>query len=135
LASSPVDLRQVLRTDLDGNGTQETLLVAVHFQVTGFPDIRAGDYSMALILKEDGGVTPLVANYYTEDAAPASANRYGILAVLDLNGDGSMEILVRGLRYEGETTLAFAFDGSEVRPVLMQDCGGYKPAEAPPTPH
>jgi hypothetical protein len=134
LNSSPVELQQVLRADLLGDGGPETLLVASHFQVAGFPDIRAGDYTIVFLLKQDGGIAPLVANYHTEDFAPAAANRYRILAVLDLNGDGTMEVLVRGNRYEGESDLVFTFDGESANPVLLQDCGGYQPKIAPPAP-
>jgi hypothetical protein len=129
-------LLQTLRTDLDGDSQSEVLLVSYRFETEAVPQISAGDYSLVLLLDAAGGdetLVPLVADYYLENQAPAAANRYSIAGILDLNGDGRMEIVVRGLRYEGTTDAVFEWDGANAQPALVHDCGSYKSAKPVPS--
>ena len=50
-------------------------------------------------------------------------NEYTIDAVLDVDGDGKMEVVVGSSYYEGAETTIFTFDGTKPRKVLSVDCG------------
>lgn len=135
LADSAAQIHQTLRVDLDGNGGDEVLIAAAHFANRQLPVITAGDYSLIILrtVVSDTVVSiPLVENYYTTDESPAVANLYTVMAILDLNGDGRMEVVVRGERYEGQLTAVYEVEGTTSQPVLLSDHGS-TPA-TPPAP-
>ena len=45
------------------------------------------------------------------------------LAVLDLNGDGKLEVIVHSFYYEGGQTTIYRCDPDKVEPVLSVECG------------
>ena len=49
--------------------------------------------------------------------------RYRVLDVADLNGDGRMEVLVHAWYYEGAGVLVYTYDGSTLTEVLATGCG------------
>lgn len=122
-----VRLRQVIRTDLDGNGSDEVLIAAARYS-SDPPDSAAesGDYAVVLLRQiVDGAVTTsaLHEEYYKgarDDAAPAA---YEIAAIADLNGDGVMEVVVRGRYYEGEWADMFSYEGARFTKRLTCGCG------------
>jgi hypothetical protein len=140
LVDSPVQIHQTLRVDLDGNGTEEVMIAAAHFASRQLSVVTTGDYSLILLrtVVSDSVVSiPLVENYYVTNDAPAAANQYRIMAILDLNGDGQMEIVVRGERYEGQTTVVYEVADTTSQAVLISEAGVYpnnlayqKPAHA-----
>jgi hypothetical protein len=67
----------------------------------------------------DGEYHPKPRNPET-DGPP---NVYSLAAVLDLNGDGRMEIIVQGAYYEGDWKTVYALHGSEVKNIFGCGCG------------
>ena len=45
------------------------------------------------------------------------------MAVLDLNGDGVMEIVVSGRYYEGDWIAAYKAEGNEITKIFSAGCG------------
>jgi hypothetical protein len=127
IAQPEVRLAQVLRTDLDGNGTDE-VLIAAHRYATDPPssDARAGDYALILARQiVDGRVATslLHAQFHQGDEEFSAPDVYTLAAVADLNGDGVMEVVVRGRYYEGEWADVFEFKGGRLETVLTCGCG------------
>jgi len=86
-----------------------------------------GDHAFALFLKtaaEEFSVQPLEEEYYpdgcTADCAPRA---FRVAAVLDLNGDGRMEVVVAFRDYEGGGKTIYTVTGSRANPVLSWRCG------------
>jgi len=132
LVDSEAQVHQIWRVDLDGNGTDEVLIAAAHFASRQLPVIAAGDYSLIIlrmVVSNTVVAIPLVENYYTTDATQAAANLYTVMAILDLNGDDRMEIVVRGERYEGKMTVVYEVEGATSQPVLISDEGFYPAAQ------
>jgi FG-GAP repeat len=50
-------------------------------------------------------------------------NAYKLIAVLDLDGDGKMEIVVRSDYYEGGATTIYRCDPKKIEAVLSVACG------------
>jgi hypothetical protein len=60
--------------------------------------------------------------YAKRDAANAP-NLYEIAAVLDLNGDGRLEIVVHSVYYEGGDTVIYQCEPDKIKEVLLVACG------------
>jgi hypothetical protein len=115
-------IRQLLRTDLDGDGTDEVIAVVQNFSED---DSKAsGRYSAVLVRKViDGRVKTLVAAF-EKDPREDGPSDHNVAIIADLNGDGTMEIVVHGRYTQGIFTIAYSVEGSDVRRVLSCACGG-----------
>jgi peptidoglycan hydrolase-like protein with peptidoglycan-binding domain len=124
-----VRLTGVVRVDLDGDGTVEVLIAATRYKegtdVPG-PDAGAGDYSLLVLYRQVNGTDetiPIAAEYYPEAQQFVAPQQYDLVATLDLNGDGRMEVVVNSAYYEGAATTAYTVIGKQVEPVLEAGCG------------
>lgn len=129
-----VNITQVIRIDLDGDGREEVLVSATHLAGgLGGADrgmaFRAepGDYSLVLLRKIVNGRVrdiPLVEEYFPrKDSEHWTPNQHKVAAVLDLNGDGRMEVILHGAYYEGSWSTVFRLDGDKVENVFGCGCG------------
>lgn len=129
LRDPAVDLEQVIRVDLQGDGVDEVLLSANHREPREGElnfDAVAGDYSFLLLRRLRDGKVETLTLASDIHATPANSDvnmYYRIAAVLDLNGDGTMEIVVETSYYEGSGAAVFEVSGLEVKPVLEAGCG------------
>src|SRR5687767_6964713 len=100
MSDPQVKITRILRVDLDGDGEEEVLINATNY-FTEDGDVpldtaAPGSYSMVLLRREVAGKveTELIAgDFYVKDESSAS-NLYEISGVLDLNGDGKLEVIV-----------------------------------------
>jgi hypothetical protein len=51
------------------------------------------------------------------------ANHSTVIGVLDLDGNGSMELVVASEGWESRSLTVYAFDGEQWSPVLSQELG------------
>lgn len=101
-------IRQVLRVDLEGDGVDEAIITAsnLEFPLTTFSSRPA--YSLVILHKVIEGEDKYILlekEFYPED----SNDNYCLYAyyvpfILDVNGDGVMEVFTEGVYYEGEWT-------------------------------
>ena len=129
MSDPQVKITRILRVDLDGDGEDEVLINATNFfneddeppMDTAVP----GSYSMVLLRRAKAGKmeTELIAGdfYVKDESSPAYA--YKIPAVLDLNGDGKLEILVHSQYYEGSETTIYDCSGGKCEAALSVGCG------------
>lgn len=124
-----VKITQVIRIDLEGDGTDEVLVSATNYfskDDTVPSEAQAGSYSFVLLRREvKGGVkTSLVAGEFYPKAktfnAPAS---YKVLAILDCDGDGTMEVIVEAGYYEGGWTTVYRCSPQKIEEVASVACG------------
>lgn len=129
IAQPDVRIKQAVRADLDGDGAEEMLIAATRYLNGGdfpSPDAAAGDYSLVVIVKNQGGsaqTIPVAAEYYPAPKEFNAPNQHDLVGVLDLNGDGRMELVLHETYYEGAATTVYAFDGGQVAQVLGAGCG------------
>jgi FG-GAP repeat protein len=132
-----VKIDNILRVDLDGDGQDEVLISATnYFNKDDHVPMRspAGSYSMVLLRRQVAGKveTQLVEGEFypkayptpTDDNASFNApNAYKVIAVLDLDGDGKMEIVVGSNYYEGEAITIYRCEPKKVEALLSVECG------------
>lgn len=126
-----VKISQHLRMDLDGDGNEEVLLSATNYKTSqGLGDIPtsagAGNYSFVALRRVIDGkvVTQILDGEFYETAKEFNApNQHAISAVLDLDGDGKMEVILSSEYYEGGATTVWKLDGKEAVKVLEVACG------------
>ncbi|HEV2842335.1 MAG TPA: hypothetical protein VGW39_13500 [Chthoniobacterales bacterium] len=124
-----VKITRILRVDLDGDGEEEVLINATNY-FTEDGDVpmdtaAPGSYSIVLLRRVVAGKvqTELIAGeLYVKDESSAS-NLYEIPAVLDLNGDGKLEVIVHSHYYEGAETTIYDCSSGKCKAVLSVACG------------
>jgi hypothetical protein len=60
---------------------------------------------------------------YPEPDKPFAPNVYQVTAVLDLNGDGKLEVIVHSFYYEGSQTTIYRCELDKIEAVLSVECG------------
>jgi hypothetical protein len=132
-----VKIESILRVDLDGDGEDEVLINATNYlqKDEGVPmRSPAGSYSMVLLRRIVAGKveTQLVEGEFypkaypkaTDDDASFNApNAYKVIAVLDLDGDGKLEVVVGSQYYEGEATTIYRCGPKKIEALLSVSCG------------
>jgi FG-GAP repeat protein len=129
-------IENILRVDLDTDGEEEVLINATnYFQKDEGVPMRspAGSYSMVLLRRVVAGKmeTQLIDGEFYPKAyrkAPDSGsfnapNAYKVIAVLDLDGDGKMEVVVASNYYEGEATTIYRCKPEKIEALLSVACG------------
>ena len=126
------ELRQVIRTDLEGDGVDEVIITAGHDGIfgAGMAPLVDGDYSIAILhTLVDGEVQTTVLDFFRHEHDPDVWSIYlvthRITAIADLDGDGRMEIALNQRHYEGSYTTFFAASDGELAPIeeLAVGCG------------
>lgn len=126
-----VKITQHLRVDLDGDGNEEVLLAATHYPTAegeGSAPMAAGagNYSFVALLRMVDGkvVTQLIEGEFYPKAQEFNApNVHEVGGVLDLDGDGKMEIIHHSQYYEGGATTAWQLGAKKAVKVLELACG------------
>ena len=121
-----VNISQILRVDLEGDGVDEVLISASHFAETTYHSVEPGDYSLVLMRKVVGDsveTVPILADYYYQEVATQFPLVYTGVFTADLNGDGTLEVLVEAERWEGSGLIAFEIDETTVQQVSEVLCG------------
>ena len=116
---------QVLRVDLENDGTDEIFISATHLDESQHLT-RAGDYSIVLMRKVIGNevVTELVVGdvYASRNDELTYPRTYTIANFIDLDQDGILEVAVAYQKWEGFGASIHQVAGPEVWQVLSAGC-------------
>lgn len=118
------NIKQLYRTDLEGDGTNEVLVVAEDVSPGLFAE--EGDYSIIFLRKVvQGEVQTAVLGESVITEPDGFLTSYTIGTVADLSGDGKMEIVVDSAYYEGLGVEVWEYvdDDLGVVPRVSVGCG------------
>jgi hypothetical protein len=128
IASPEIAAVRVLEADLDGDGATERVVEATRIKGSDadagpLPDAAAGDYSLVAIFPAKGEPAVLIGQYHPADETFTAPEQFQVDDLLDLNGDGRLEVVVYSRYYEGAATSVLALDGGKVTEALVNGCG------------
>lgn len=126
IARPEVRLTQVVRVDLNGDGSEEVLVSATRYARGLSAGAAPGDYSLVFLRRVVKGrvVTNLLeGDFFPKGVELGATGEHRLGAVLDLDGDGVMEIVLFGRYYEGDWAAAFRVEGDKVVKILTAGCG------------
>ena len=123
-----LELVQVIRTDLEGDGTLEVIVTAQSISDTTLINNKVGEFSIVFLRKviNDEVQTAVLHSFVVESfndfefgfMAPAYVS-----AIADLNGDGKMEIVLDSFYYEGRSTAIYEYINNDLGPVAVLGTG------------
>jgi hypothetical protein len=126
--NSPAEIHitRILQADIEGDGVDEVLLSASYFKDASGHMTETGDYSIVLMRKVSGNnvlTIPLIREYYVARAPELSfPNTYTLTDAIDLDQDGTLEVVVGVSRWEGVGGIVYHVDGQNVQEVLRAIC-------------
>jgi len=120
--ANPV-IKQLFRTDLEGDGTNEVLVVAEEIAGGYLPVL--GDYSIVFLQKVvDGGVqTAVLGSTTITDPDTQFVEGFTIGAVADLSDDAKMEIILNSAFFEGFGVALWEYVDDDIGPKLQIQTG------------
>lgn len=123
-----VSISQILRIDLDGDGRDEFVISATHYKNgQHIPhESSPNTYSFVMIerLVDGQSKTELVdGEFYPEAKADVAPNKFEVAALLDLTGDGKIDVVLRSAYYEGDEISVYETQPSGAKKVLSVGCG------------
>jgi hypothetical protein len=127
LKNPKIKITQAIRIDLEGDGVEEVLVTADTYADNLYRHLQEKDtYSLVLLRKViHGKVENLVIDedYFPSNLKYGVPMRFWVGAVLDVDGDGIMEIILHALYYEGGGTSVHKIEGDKVTRVLVAGWG------------
>lgn len=128
LADPQVEIAQARRCDLDGDGSAETIFEAhspgMDKQMQEGGPAVAGQFSIVALRQSNRTMNLVGGEIRTkggDDTGPPQL--FELTHLLDLNGDGRMEIVASTRYYEGGGANIYTWDGKRVQQVLTVSDG------------
>ena len=121
----PPRVTQVVRADLDGDGSLEVVVVADQLADQSTSLARPGDWSLVFVRRVVGGApqTTVVESEVAAEADSGFLLLYKVGAVADLNADGRMEVVMNNGYYEGAGNAVYEYADGSLTEVLSAACG------------
>ena len=123
-----VHISQIVSVDLDGDGQNEFVISATHYKDGDeIPDESTANTYSFVVVERIGDGKPKAelvdGEFYPEAKSDAAPNKFEIAALLDLNGDGKIDIVVRSVYYEGDEISVYETKSSGFNKALSVGCG------------
>jgi len=125
VSAPQIGILRVFRVDIEGDGTDEIFINATHLDDSQHTT-KAGDYSILLMRKVAGNeaVTKLIVGdvYRSQEQEITFPRTYSLGNFIDLNQDGTMEVVVDIQKWEGFGAIVYQIDDQEAIQTLRAEC-------------
>jgi hypothetical protein len=125
VALAQIGTLQILRVDLEGDGTDEVFISATHLDDSQHTT-KAGDYSIILMRRVVGNdvvTTAIVKDVYRSKGPELTFPRtYTLANFIDLNQDGVLEVVLEIRAWEKFGASVFQINGQDAIEVLSAEC-------------
>jgi hypothetical protein len=128
--ADPVDaslgaVEQIVLADLDGDGDEEALVAFEHVDAAAITGAEGDLAAILLVDTATGGATAVASAFVgpVEEGVTPVIDRFRVLDVSDLNGDGRMEVVVHTWYYEGAAVILYEYDGTSLTEMVSTGCG------------
>ena len=125
LKKPEVKIKQVVALDLNGDGTTDLLINAAK---AGHGETKRGEYALVLAVVGEGDKQQLIALNAEVTAktepGPSALWENNIVSILDLNGDGHLEVILYGWFFFGDGWEVFTIKNNLAKRSLVCGCGG-----------
>jgi hypothetical protein len=121
-------VEQIVIADLDGDGDDEAIVGFEYVQDPASPGSPGDLAAILLVDTASRSAQTIIAANVPSDAGDdvdffAVIDRFRVLDVADLNGDGRMEVVIHAWFYEGASVILYEYDGTTLTEVLATGCG------------
>ena len=128
LKNPDTTLKQVIRVDLDGDGTEEVLITADNTINDKFEQVRKGDNAIVIFRKLVNGkvvvqVVEKDIKLKNEEIDSLYRLLFRIETFSDLDGDGIMEVFIKSWYYEGEGWFVYKLIDNRLELVASNGSG------------
>ncbi|MHB9133812.1 MAG: ankyrin repeat domain-containing protein [Armatimonadota bacterium] len=132
LKGAKPNIRQIMRIDLENDGQEEVVITAQmpNGDFHDLPDmtscVKKNCYSFVMIRKIIAGKAQnilLDGVFRTKDATEEDISQYSLLTMLDIDGDGVLEIIVDGHYYVSGNTTVYSILGDKAKELMMAHWG------------
>lgn len=129
LKNSKVIIKKIIKVDLDGDKKDEVIIHATnHLDIY---NAVKGDYSLVIIrhIVNEKVVTDVLnfeyraTNCESKDGGSCMLTQYSISAILDLDGDGHMELIITDEEHESAGVTVFEMTPEGIKSVIGWGCG------------
>lgn len=121
-----VRITGLVRVDLEGDGRDEVIVSAMRGRLDRGISVEAGDYSLFFVrtvVNEQVRTVMLQEEYHPRTSNEQINNDYALAGVLDVDGDGVMEIVMHGRYYEGDWATIFRVRNGRKAELATAGCG------------
>lgn len=123
---SSARITRVVRVDLDGDGSQEVIIEASNrddLAIYGMHGARKGDYSLVLLRAVSKGKVVEIPLGFDHPKPEGMNYENKLVAIADLDGNGTMDIVTTSHYYEGQSAILFGFKGGKIQPLVEMGDG------------
>lgn len=129
LSKQKPKIETAFQIDSDGDGIEEIIVLANHYELDANSLPKLGNYSFLLMQKTAKGKsqTIMIDGDYVAKNRDSDGSELSLSAVADLNGDGKMEFITNTTAYNGEENWTKVIEIKSNKPfevkVLYNYCG------------
>lgn len=125
LAKPEIKIKQVIEVDLNGDGKMDVLINAARAE---HGDTKQGEYAVVLAVIGSGDKQQVISlnTGITAKSAPGPSTLWenNIVSILNLDGDGHLEIILYGWFFFGDGWEVFTIKDNKAKRRLVCGCGG-----------
>lgn len=117
------DIRRLWRVDVDGDGKDEIVAVLRNFSLESEAASDARSFSAVVVRRISKGKVVTIPIEFEQGAREGGLSELEVPFLVDLDGDGTLEIVIHGRYLQGVFTTVYSWRKNRFERVLSCSCG------------